>query len=140
MSELFLIHPAFNREEEKVVVRHSSVDSAGYRTTAELVASFKQAGVQHMVFQQAEFDGDMEVSPLHRNYIDPVDRDEALQQAIERGKQAKRDYEKARRAALDKRKELREAEIIAVQERLRRLRNVPSKEPASPENLPPPTE
>lgn len=128
-----LFYSEFVRDEVPVVVPHSAVDSAGYRPIAKMVEAFKKAGVQLEVFRAAEFSGDMEVSPLHRNYIDPVDRDEALQAALARAKQAKQDYDTARKAALDKRQLQRENEIIAVAEKLaaRRRANEKASGPSS---------
>lgn len=124
------VHPAFVRDDVPIKIRKSAVDGAGYRPIAAMVESFRQAGVKLDVFRAAEFAGDLEVSPLHRNYIDPVDRDEALQAALERARTAKKEYDVARRAALDKRAVQRENEIIAVAEKLaaRRRANAPSSE------------
>lgn len=119
-QEVFLIHPAFEREEIGVTTRESSVDTAGYRSITQMVDTFTKAGIQLEVFRAAEFTGDMELNPMHRNYIDPVDRDNELARALERAKKAKQDFEEARKQALDKKKKAFEDEVERLHERIRR--------------------
>lgn len=130
-----LIHPAFKRDDELVAVEEGNVDTAGYRTIAQLVDSFKQAGIQLEVFRAAEFDGDLEVNPLHRVYIDPVDRDRAIADALERGKKAMQEYEDLRRQAIDKNQKDLDNKIAEVAERLRRNRE--ASQSVSSEAVPP---
>lgn len=128
---VFLKHPVFERDESLVTVSYSAVDSAGYRQIGDLVHQFTQAGIQLHIFRAAEFAGDMSVSPMHRAFIDPVDRDKALLEAAERGKKARADYEVARRAALDKREQAIQTEIERVAERLRRSKDASSTQQSS---------
>jgi len=119
-----MIHPKLQRKETAIVFKKKgNPDVAGYRTLAQQLASFQKAGLQLQAFRAAEFSGDLELNPLHRQYVDPVDRDEAIAEAIQRGKKAKEDFEKARGAALDRRKQQREDEIVRIAERIRRRRD-----------------
>lgn len=134
-----LIHKAFKRDfVECDPGPEVAIDAAGYRTVQQMVIAAQRAGVQLQVFRAAEFDvfGDMTVNPLHRMYADPVDRDAAIQDAILRGKQAKKDFEDARRAALDKRKKEREDEMRRLAERLMEVRGAKAVQSEAPEVVP----
>lgn len=120
---IYSIAPVLVRSTVLVDIPKSAVDTAGYRPIAAMVDSFNRAGVQLDIFRAAEFEGDLDISPLHRQYIDPVDRDEALLAALDRAKQAKSDFERARKVALDKRRVERENEIIRIAERLKGVRD-----------------
>lgn len=125
---MYLIHPDLITEETGVEVKKTTPDIAGYRPIHQIVQQFHEAGIQLNTFRAAEFAGDMALSPIFQNYIDPVDRDASLLEALERSKQATADFEKARKDAIDKRRLQRENEIIAVADRLRRSQSVSSSE------------
>lgn len=141
MSVVFLMHPDLVRDEVGIqFTKVGVVDSAGYRCIDAMVSSFQQAGMQLQAFRAAEFDGDLSLNPLHRQYVDPVDRDAAIKDAILRGKQASEDFKKARKLALDKKSKEREDEIVRVAERIRRARDARSVQSESvPAEESPPT-
>lgn len=141
MGKVSLTHPDLVHDEVQVVVPEYGVDGAGYRPIAAMVETFKRAGVQLETFRAAEFSGDLSLNPLHRSYVDPVDRDEALKEALQRSRQAKKDFDNARRVALDKRVKEREDEIERVAERIRRRRDAQSRKSEVPaEESSPPVE
>lgn len=124
VDEMHLMHPAFDRPEYKrVLPSDSNVDSAGYRSIHQMVKSFQNAGIQLQAFRAAEYSGDLSVNPLHANYVDPVDRDSAIQDAIERGKRAREDFGVARRAALDRKAKMRDDEVMRIADAIQRRRD-----------------
>lgn len=131
-KQVFLTHPDLEPEEKGVTfTKEGSVDGAGYRPIAAMVASFRKAGIRLEAFRAAEFSGDMELNPLHRYYVDPVDRDEAMQAAIARGKEAKQEFLKARRASIDKKRELFENEVQKMAAAIERRKNALSSQSRS---------
>lgn len=125
-AEVFGIHPVFDRPDFPTAVEEGNVDSAGYRPIAAMVHQFREAGIQLEVFRSSEFDGDLEVNPLYRVYIDPVDRDKALTEAAARAEDAVKKFEEAKRAAIDKRNQQFEDRVVAAAEARRRLADAQS--------------
>lgn len=136
-ENVFLTHPAFERKEVRCKADDKvGIDSAGYRPIHAMVLAFRKAGVQLQAFRAADFDGDMTVNPLHVMHVDRVDLDEAVQAAIIRGKKAREELQLARKRALDKQAQMRDAyidELIAK----RRQRDGLPKESAQAPDIPP---
>jgi len=146
VKPVFLVHPVYNRVASPIVfTKPGNVDSSGYRPIAQMVESFKKAGAQLMAFRAAEFTGDLAINPLHASYVDPVDRDAALEDAIARGKSARDDFTKARRAALDRKAQEQDDLVMRLAEKIARRRDVVQRSSTGvPSNLseesPPPSE
>lgn len=100
----------------------SMTDSAGYVSIDKMVARFKQAGEQLSVFRAASAPTEMpDYNPLFTGRA-LEDRLADLDDAADRVKQARIDYDKARKDALANRKKVREEKILQLAEKIATIR------------------